>query len=242
MLATVALTAALISPLCSWDEPGANKYSGDVAESVHHYLDIPTTTRNKLQKRIEKHQYDEIATITRDGISGKYEYTDLREMHFGKNRICTSVTRDKWEKTAIQRGLVYCEDGHCLIVPTVCNNISRVTRRTGLVPVAPTEGAAGGGSSAGGYTIIPIPPPAVVDEPTFETVVNKDILPPPLIVTEEKAWSIIPAPVWNPIGGSCCYISRPVIVPPPVPEPSTILLMVFGLALLLMRVKSKIRN
>lgn len=246
MLATVALTAALISPLCSWDEPGVNKYSGNVAESVQNYLDIPATTRNKLQKRLEKHQYDDIADITRNSIKGKHEYTDLRDMHFGKNQLCRTVTRNKWEETAIQRGLVYCEDGYCVIVPTVCNNVSRITRKSGEAPaaaIAPSESGGGtGGSYAGGSGFKAILPPITVDEPTFESVVNKDILLPSIVTNNEPHWFPVPPPIWNTGGGSCCYIPRPPVVPPPVPEPSTILLMAVGLALLLRLVHSKTRN
>jgi hypothetical protein len=40
-------------------------------------------------------------------------------------------------------GLVYCEQEHCLIVPTVCRNVSRVTR-TGVPPVLPPVEIPGG--------------------------------------------------------------------------------------------------
>jgi hypothetical protein len=76
-------------------------------------------------------QYDEIATIERDAIRGRFKYaSDIREMHFDRGQVCATVTRDKWPAGANERGLVYCESGHCIIVPTVCRNVARITRLT----------------------------------------------------------------------------------------------------------------
>lgn len=124
--ALAASTASL--PSCSWDRPGVNPFVGDVVAAVDRYADIPAATRAALKARMAKRQYDDLATITRDGISGQQRYTDLRDMHFGAGRVCQTVTRDRWTPSTQERGLVYCEDGHCIIVPTVCRNVSRVTR------------------------------------------------------------------------------------------------------------------
>lgn len=131
---------------CSWDRPGANPFMGDVVAAVDRYQDIPVEVRKTLKKRIAARQYDELATIKRDSIEGAYRYTDLRDMHFGKGTICQTVTREKWKDTTQERGLVYCEDGHCLIVPTVCRNVSRITRapmRNALAeePIGPPDPA-----------------------------------------------------------------------------------------------------
>lgn len=122
------LEALVISAACSWDNPGANPYRGSVPAAVHSYTDIPLETRNRLQQKMEKRQYDEIVDIRRDRIAGKHDYVDLRDMHFGGNRLCRTVSMSKWGDQALERGLIYCEGAHCLIVPTVCNNVSRVTR------------------------------------------------------------------------------------------------------------------
>ena len=131
MIATAALAASIAA--CSWDRPGANPFTGDVVAAVDRYQDIPPAVRQVLKARMAARRYDEIATITRDEIRGAHRYEGLRDMHFGSGTVCRTVTRDRWASGAVERGLVYCEQGHCLIVPTVCRNVSRVTR----VPPAP---------------------------------------------------------------------------------------------------------
>jgi hypothetical protein len=147
--ALVASTAAL--PNCSWDRPGVNPFMGNVVAAVDRYADIPAPVRMALKKRMAARQYDEIASIKRGSIDGKYNYTDLRDMHFGAGQVCQTVTREKWSDNTVERGLVYCESGHCLIVPTVCRNVSRVTR--GAINAAEAEapaGRAGGGAGGAG--------------------------------------------------------------------------------------------
>ena len=129
LLATALLAAPATLPSCSWDRPGVNPFVGDVVAAVDRYADIPADVRGKLKARMAKRQYDEIATITRDGISGKARYeAAIRDMHFGAGQVCNTVTRSRWSSSHQERGLVYCESGHCIIVPTVCRNVSRITR------------------------------------------------------------------------------------------------------------------
>lgn len=141
LLATLALAASASTaayPSCSWDRPGVNPFMGDLVAAVDRYADIPKATREKLQARMRERRYDEIALITRDGVKGAHAYgAEIRDMHFGNGSICRTVTRAKWSATHEERGLVYCEDGHCLIVPTVCRNLSRISR----LPVRPVAGA-----------------------------------------------------------------------------------------------------
>jgi hypothetical protein len=142
LLATLALAASASTatlPACSWDRPGINPFMGDVVAAVDRYKDIPAATRTRLKARMQQRAYDEIAVITRDAVQGKASYAaDLRDMHFGRGSVCRTVTRAKWAPQHQERGLVYCEDGQCLIVPTVCRNLSRITR---LAP-KPVAGAA----------------------------------------------------------------------------------------------------
>jgi len=131
LLASIALaasgTAAL--PACSWDKPGVNPFMGDVVAAVDRYKDIPVATRERLKARMHKREYDEMVSIKRDGITGKAQYSsEIRDMHFGAGSVCGTVTRAKWTQTMEERGLVYCEDGQCILVPTVCRNVSRITR------------------------------------------------------------------------------------------------------------------
>jgi hypothetical protein len=152
LLAGSVATSAPTLPQCSWDRPGVNPFIGSVVAAVDRYADIPAPVRAKLKARMSARQYDEMATIRRDTIEGKYGYSDLRDMHFGQGQICRSVSRQRWSDASVERGLVYCESGHCLIVPTVCRNVSRITRSDKpLVAAASTEeqgGGGGGGSSS----------------------------------------------------------------------------------------------
>lgn len=116
---------------CDWNAPGHNPFQGPVVEAVENYKDIPREVRARLKYKMGKREYDDIAVIKRDTIVGKNStYTGLRDMHFGKGRICSKVNRSKWKDDATEVGLVYCEDTHCIIVPTVCRNVSRVTKVT----------------------------------------------------------------------------------------------------------------
>jgi len=60
-------------------------------------------------------------------------------MHFGANNVCKTVSRAKWTQKAEERGLVYCEENQCILVPTVCRNVSRISR-------VPARAAAPGGA------------------------------------------------------------------------------------------------
>jgi PEP-CTERM motif len=128
LLATVLAVSGPVQSACTWDRPGANPFMGDVVAAVDRYQDIPADVRAKLKQRMAVRRYDELATIKRDSISGAYAYSNLRDMHFGQGTVCRTVTRERWTDQMQERGLVYCEQGHCLIVPTVCRNVSRVTR------------------------------------------------------------------------------------------------------------------
>ncbi len=172
LAAALAVSAGSL-PVCSWDRPGHNPFKGDTVAAVDRYADIPAPVRAALKQRMAKHQYDEIAAIRRDSIEGRHSYSELRDMHFGQGQVCRTVTRDKWAPDAVERGLVYCESGHCLIVPTVCRNVSRVTRLP-LAPAAAGTGAAGeaGTAAAPQDELLFDPPaagPAAADSPAGST-------------------------------------------------------------------------
>ena len=130
---TLALALA-VTASCSWDAPRGMHPVSDPAAVVDNYTDIPRATRAKLKERIAARKYDEVATIRRDTVQGEYAYAGLRDMHFGDGKMCREVRRDRWTAADVERGLVYCEDGHCLIVPTVCRNTSRITRGPRIPP------------------------------------------------------------------------------------------------------------
>lgn len=140
-----AVAAAKTMQRCSWDHPGVDPFMGAVPAAVDRYTDIPPEVRERLKQRMKQRDFDEMATIRRDSITGRYRYSpEIRDMHFGEGRVCRSVTRSKWTADTVERGLVYCEGEHCIIVPTVCRNVSRITR-------LPGEGT----EAAGGTEVLP---------------------------------------------------------------------------------------
>jgi len=129
LIAAVLATAPAPVPACSWNHPGHRAFMGDVVAAVDRYQDIPAPVRARLKQRMAQRQYDEIVTIGRDSITGRARYrAQIRDMHFGDGQVCRSVDRSGWKPDAQERGLVYCEDGHCILVPTVCRNVSRIQR------------------------------------------------------------------------------------------------------------------
>lgn len=220
------MIAALTIAACTWADPGADPYTGPVPAAVESYADIPAPVRARLRERMEARQYDEIATIRRDSIEGQHSYSDLRGMHFGRGKVCQSVDRSAWTAEHAERGLVYCEGEHCLIVPTVCRNVSRVTRLVRQEPPAAPEPPAEPSQPAGQGIVFPAPPlrfdpPAAGPAPvSFEQAARPPVVAAPAPVW----WQPLPVPVIQPWAG----------VPPgpPIPEPGTWLLMVAGLGVL----------
>ncbi len=124
--------------VCSWDRPGHNPFMGDVVAAIDRYSDIPTPVRVRLKQRMQPRQYDEMVDIRRDSIRGRADYQPtIRDMHFGIDRVCAQVSRSGWTPQMHERGLVYCESGHCILVPTVCRNVSRIERTPAAIAGAP---------------------------------------------------------------------------------------------------------
>jgi hypothetical protein len=128
-LAALAVATA-IQPSCSWDRPGINPYRGNVRDALERYADIPDVDRIALKHRIEQGQADEQVQITRDAIRGQREYDPaIHDMHFGAASVCHDVTRGKWDAARTEAAAVYCVKDHCILVPKICGNISRISRR-----------------------------------------------------------------------------------------------------------------
>lgn len=216
---------------CSWDAPGRNPYTGPVPAAVEAYQDIPPAIRAKLRSRMERRAYDELVTIRRDVIEGQdASYTNLRGMHFGKGTVCRQVTRSGWPAEAVERGLVYCEDHHCIVVPTICNNVARVdkvpTRRTAaMLPPAANEPSAGGPGGAWVPLALPqVAPPAPV---AFAAL---PMVPAAVPVAEGRSFRLEAAPpaMW----ALPPYVPPPAFlapIDPPISEPGTLLLSALGL-------------
>jgi hypothetical protein len=115
---------------CDWTNPGVDSFRDggrDLGDAISR-LPIDYIDKIQLKKLVANQNYTEIATITQEGIEGFLaSYTNLRYMAFGKNKVCKNVTM-KWEPSRVERGLIYCTPNACIIIPTVCNNISLVDR------------------------------------------------------------------------------------------------------------------
>jgi hypothetical protein len=147
MSVAFALTLAAIStvqPHCSWDRPGVNPYTGSAAAALERYSDMPAEIRAVLKRRIEQGQPDDKVSIKRDSIGGKYAYEPaIRDMHFGRASVCRTVTRAKWSAERDEPGVVYCAKEHCILVPKICGNVSRISRsKAPSVAAAPPAPAA----------------------------------------------------------------------------------------------------
>lgn len=152
LLAGAVVATAMLSN-CSWNSPGRNPYRGSVSEAVSRYVDIPAPVRSELIAKIQSGRADDLAIIMRDSVAGKFDYSPhLTSMHFGQRTVCEYVTRDNWAPTRREPASVYCSGEHCLIVPKICGNISRVRRIVG--------GGGGTGASAPAPGAVALPRPA----------------------------------------------------------------------------------
>lgn len=206
---------------CDWSAPGRSPFTGEIPAAVAHYREIPPAVRVQLREKMKRHAYDDVVEIRRDSITGKHQYTDLRSMHFG-NTLCRNVSRAKWSDAALERGLVYTVGKYSVILPTVCSNLSLVTRRPPAERAAPPAPPAE-------------TPPEIVFEPPGAIVPALIELPPVVDLTP-------PAPTFEgggpPIWWPPVYVFLPpvgpyvppVVIPPSpaIPEPSTWALIVAG--------------
>ena len=115
---------------CSWDAPGADRYTGSVAAAIVAY-GLPIDTQSALIAAFERREFTDTVVIDRDSIRGqRHDYSpDIRSMHFGgAGRICSSVTRAGWSAEHVETALVICAGDQCIAWPAVCGNVFRLTR------------------------------------------------------------------------------------------------------------------
>jgi len=222
------LLVAAAASTCAWPDPGHDPFMGDVVAAVDRYTDITPGVRAELQRRMASRQFDALATITRDGVDG---YTALRDMHFGAGRVCRgAVDHSMWPAGRVERGLVYCVDEHCVIVPTVCRNVSRITR---LPPSRALLDIPGG--LADSAQQLEVGPPALLDVPQIV------VAPPAELVFEAPAAGQrmrsldVPGAMITSLSTIGAVLpSSPGVADEPVaaiPEPGTLALLALGLAL-----------
>lgn len=131
LLSTSAQAVTMSQRDCSWDNPGADPYRGNVSDAVDYFIEIPKDIRTTLKTRITAHQPDEEVAITKYAVrsyTGAFYSPVISDMHFGPNLVCNSVTRHRWPENMVQPAEIYCEGRYCIIVPRICGNISRIER------------------------------------------------------------------------------------------------------------------
>lgn len=261
LIATLALAVSAGStlPQCSWDRPGVNPFMGDVVAAVDRYSDIPAATREKLKARMKVRNYEDIAVIERDAIKGKGSYApEIRDMHFGPGAVCRTVTRSKWTATTQERGLVYCEDGQCILVPTVCRNVSRIRRLDKPTAVAPAQATNVASSTRATEEATPLEfdPPAAGPAPeTFASASGVPSLasPVPSEGSLRLAAGNAPAPTATPGSAGLVNLGIPALprrattaeapLPgdsvPAVPEPGTWAMIAVGLLVVVFRARQR---
>ena len=213
---------------CNWNRPGVNPFMGDVVAAVDRYTDIPVHVRERLKQRMRDRTFDEFVTISRDSISGNSNYeAKISDMHFGDGRVCRQVSRAGWNEQMKERGLVYCEEGQCILVPTICRNVSRITRRPQelAAPMAAAGPAAPASELRSGSMAGEAPPTAAASD-GFS-------MPGPVYTAGFTTGIAGGASVFSgsPGGGSTTNKPEPFTPLNPVPEPETWSMLLAGLAL-----------
>ena len=227
---------------CDWNNPGANRYTGNQAEALNNYKDIPQEIRTILKEKINAHQYDDHITISRIGMVGKQNYANGRDMHWGQNKMCKGEFNiSKWNYMHTENALVYTYKGYSIAIPSVCGNVFRLDLMAGgnlstggsgipekenFVPtVTPTEPEQTPEVEQGGSTPFQSSTVPTVNWPSDKPQQNglvpdrgREFMPaPPMPITPAFVFVKPQDPI----------VSIPVV--PAVPEPSTYALMLLGL-------------
>ncbi|MEO5844144.1 MAG: MHFG family PEP-CTERM protein [Caldimonas sp.] len=181
--AAAPVPAASTVDACAWDRPGNDPFMGDVVAAVDRYHDIAVDVRTRLKARMVMRDYDDVVSIRRDSITGRARVrygTAIHDMHFGNAKLCRSVSRAAWSAQMQERGLVYCESDQCILVPTVCRNVSRIAR-AGVAP-AHAEG-----------DVPDLEPPPVAALDLLPAPVPFDVSPPALSLDASSGVETPPA-------------------------------------------------
>jgi hypothetical protein len=217
---------------CTWDHPGADRYTGTVAAAIAAYR-LPPATTKALIAAFASRRFDDTVTITKDAIKGeKHAYeSSIHYMHFGsRGKVCKTVTRAKWTDKHSETAQVVCAHGECIAWPAVCGNVFRVrqlTPRAAPEPAARQAPTPEGEASGGGLQV-----PKAFAWPQLPQEPRDESAPVPHSALQLPNWTA--PPLWAP------YIVPPVATPKsaiyapasPVSEPGSMLLAAAGLAML----------
>ena len=235
--------ASTVATQCNWNNPGADRYTGDQAEALNNYKDIPQEIRTILKKKINAHQYDDHISISRIGMVGKQNYANGRDMHWGQNKMCKGeFSISKWNYMHTEAALVYTYKGYSIAIPSVCGNVFRL------------DLLAGGNKTTGGGSVpessTPETPPSEPqnDVPFSEVPTGGSVTPQTpsvnwpsdpnqnsLIPQREREINPVP-PMPSIPYGFVPQMPTPIVnipVVPAVPEPATYALMLLGLCVVI---------
>lgn len=129
---------------CSWNQPGADRYTGKVEDAIRSFKELGAVNQAILIEKWRSRQGQQV-TIHRDKITGLeddgFELSNLRRMHFGsKGAVCDTVDRSGWKEDATQGAIVLFADPLSsvgVVIPAVCTNVSLVTRTPRSFVAAP---------------------------------------------------------------------------------------------------------
>ena len=235
LFSTAVHAKPTIYPTCSWNNPGHDPYMGDIPAAVDDYTEIPEPIRERLKQRMRELKYDDLVVITRDWIEGNAKYQpEITDMHFGvtaRPKMCRTVKRDKWKDTEKQRGLVYCEDHYCILIPTICRNVSRILPK--VVANSDDEQV----TPEIFNDPRPFIPPSILGEFPADPAIQTDETSKrnELPGSPNNGWLNFPRPGYGDIPRDPpADLTPPDLPPTPVDEPSTVWLLVVGAVALML--------
>jgi hypothetical protein len=93
------------------------------------YAHIPVWDRLSLAWQVRWGKPSAHVDIGQRGIVGSpaIDFGDVQGMHFGKGRRCDTVDRSQWPLGRTEPAAIYRRGNYCIVVPTVCGNISWAT-------------------------------------------------------------------------------------------------------------------
>jgi thermitase len=130
-LTAIALAAGMAATTgtCDWQPSSHAAFDGPLAPLVERFQDIPIELRERLKRRIDAHQFDEVVTIQRDAIVGKQQYgNQISGLQAEVGSHCTQANREQWSSSVRELALSYCEAGYCVMVTINGHHLGRISR------------------------------------------------------------------------------------------------------------------
>lgn len=114
---------------CNWDNPGHDPYTNTVSAALSQFS-IPAAHKNVIEAQIKAGANTGMVFITKDGlVSPDRNLSTFMMMTFGKNKMCYGVERTRWADSHYEPAKLYCSGDYCVMIPTVCGNITQVFPR-----------------------------------------------------------------------------------------------------------------